>query len=75
MRFLPSALALALLLPAAGCRDTVVGPLPQDTPPSTASPSESADFYVKGPDTMVRGQRSQFRTEPKPESASFSLVR
>ena len=72
MRLLFCLLSLCLLLPTAGCRDAVVDPLPDETAPGVAPPSDSGDFYLKGAGALVIGQQSEFRTEPNPETERYA---
>lgn len=79
MRLLASALALAVALPLAGCREAIVDPLPDDAQPGTPGSSEEVlpdteggEFYLKGPATMERGQRSVFRSEPLTGATRFA---
>ena len=75
MRF--SALAaLILLLPAYGCREAIVDPLPEDGRPGSSEEVppdvETGEFYLKGPATMAYGQRSIFRSEPLTGATRFA---
>ena len=74
MRAFIPLLALALLAPLTGCRDSIVGPLPQDAQPPLPGPQgeDRGDFYLKGPGTVAFGQEIEFRTEPNAESARFA---
>lgn len=61
MRFLLPILLLALVLPASGCRDTLVDPI--DDPVTETPAPESTSPYFKGPTEMVAGNAGNFRVE------------
>jgi hypothetical protein len=73
MRTLSVLLSLGLLLPAAGCRDAVVDPLPDDVAEEAPPPSGSQipTFYLKGPTTIDAYSSGRYRSEINPAAARY----
>ena len=77
MRLLLAPALLLLLLPASGCREAIVNPLPDDPaqpaePPPDAGPSDSvARYYLKGPSLLTAATSAQYKAELSPRAVRY----